>query len=128
MKNKYLRKYRKERASLKSFWARAFCAVMVFSAAETLTRADRCLAADISVLETDLRSGVHDPNPAVGTPDNVLPKGFSLQRIAEGNDPLENPSDKITLFGLLSTGAHTEPDENTYLVLDHNPGGPHPRH
>ena len=59
-------------------------------------------------------------------PANVLPKGFSLQRVPEGIEPLENPSGKITLFGFLSDGTRTEPDENTYLVLDHNPGGPTP--
>jgi hypothetical protein len=32
----------------------------------------------------------------------------------------------ITEFGNLSDGTRTEPDENTYLVLDHNPGGPTP--
>src|SRR5262249_60774779 len=32
----------------------------------------------------------------------------------------------ITRFGNLSDGSRTEPDENTYLILDHNPGGPTP--
>src|SRR4029453_5016321 len=44
--------------------------------------------------------------------------------VGEGLDALENPSGVITRFGLLSTGVRTEPDENTYLILDHNPGGP----
>ena len=42
----------------------------------------------------------------------------------EGLDLLENSSGVITKFGNLSTGGRTEPDENTYLILDHNPGGP----
>lgn len=44
--------------------------------------------------------------------------------MAEGSEPLENPRAKIKMFGLLANGTKTEPDENSYLVLDHNPGGP----
>ncbi|MGE5217557.1 MAG: alkaline phosphatase PhoX [Chloroflexota bacterium] len=84
----------------------------------------KAFAVDIQVLETQLRGGVHDANPAVGVTDNRLPTGFSLQKIAQGTDPIENPSGSITLFGLLNTGVRTEPDESTYLVLDQNPGGP----
>jgi uncharacterized protein DUF839 len=83
-------------------------------------------AAGIKILKTDLNGGVPAANPASGTPNNVLPEGFTLEEIARGTDPLENPSGVITKFGLLSTGVRTEPDENTYLVLDHNPGGPTP--
>ena len=32
----------------------------------------------------------------------------------------------ITSFGNLGDGSRTEPDENTYLILDYNPGGPTP--
>src|SRR5262249_52757473 len=32
----------------------------------------------------------------------------------------------ITTFGNLDDGTGTEPDQNTYLILDHNPGGPTP--
>src|SRR5581483_400219 len=46
--------------------------------------------------------------------------------VAQGIDLLENPSGAITQFGYLSDGTRTEPDENTYLILDHNPGGPTP--
>jgi len=42
----------------------------------------------------------------------------------DGTFPLENPSGVITSLGFLSTGTPTEPDENTYLVFDSNPGGP----
>ncbi len=118
-----VRKGRWGRGSLTRIWGHVFCAAVVLTAGTTV-RISQSFAAGASVLETPLRSGVHDANAAVGTPDNVLPKGFSLQKIAEGNDPLENPSGKITLFGLLNTGVRTEPDENTYLILDHNPGGP----
>ena len=30
----------------------------------------------------------------------------------------------ITNYGKLSNGTLTEPDENTYVVFPHNPGGP----
>ena len=123
MKNNCIRKQRREHVFLRRFWAPAFCAAMVLTAG-TVTQADHSFAAE--VLETRLRGGVQDPNPTVGTPDNVVPKGFSLQRIVEGNDPLENPSGKIMFFGLLSDGTLTEPDENTYLIFDQNPGGPTP--
>ncbi len=58
-------------------------------------------------------------------------RGFTLAFRARGIAKVENPSGLITHFGYLSDGAtqpveatKTEPDENTYLVLDHNPGGP----
>jgi len=65
-------------------------------------------------------------NPRVGSPANQLPDGFTLRSIADGDDPIENPSGVITHFGILNDAGktRTEPDENTYLVLDHNPGGP----
>jgi hypothetical protein len=92
--------------------------------AAALFSASSGLAENIKVLDTDLKGGVPSPNAAVNSPDNILPKGFTLDLIAQGIDPLENPSGVITKFGFLSTGTRTEPDENTYLVLDHNPGGP----
>jgi len=74
----------------------------------------------------NIGAGVQTVNPHVGHPDNILPPGFSLRLIAHGEDPIENPSGSITQYGFLSHGTRTEPDENTYLVLDHNPGGPTP--
>ncbi len=87
-------------------------------------------AADIRVGGTRLHGGVPAANARAGHPDNILPDGFYLNLVAQGLDPLENPSGVITNFGYLddATGhpepTKTEPDENTYLVLDHNPGGP----
>ena len=51
---------------------------------------------------------------------------LALQLVAQGSDPLENPSGVIITFGYLNdtNKTRTEPDENTYLVFDHNPGGP----
>src|SRR5437762_1021648 len=71
-------------------------------------------------------NGVTSANPREGVQPNVLDPGLVLQRVAIGTDPLENPSGVITNFGLLSDGTKTEPDENTYLVLNKNPGGPTP--
>jgi len=89
--------------------------------------------ADEKIEKTKLGGGVPSANARVGHPDNVLPEGFSLQLLAEGSDPLENPSGVITQFGFLNDSppqpieaTKTEADENTYLVLDHNPGGPTP--
>src|SRR5215813_7576929 len=95
----------------------------VLALTATLSPPHLSLAADIKVLDTRLKGGVSSPNAAVMSPDNVL-KGFTLDVIVEGIDPLENPSGVITKFGFLTDGTLTEPDENTYLVLDHNPGGP----
>ena len=68
-------------------------------------------------------SGVPAANPVMVS-DSVFSPEFEPGLVVEGIDALENPSGVITRFGLLSTGVRTEPDENTYLILDHNPGGP----
>ena len=70
-------------------------------------------------------SGVPAANPVMISP-NVLSPEFTAGLVAQGLDLLENPSGLITRFGNLSDGSRTEPDENTYLILDHNPGGPTP--
>lgn len=68
-------------------------------------------------------SGVPAANREVIT-DNVVSPEYDTALIAQGSDLLENPSDPIVRFGYLSDNSRTEPDENTYLVLEHNPGGP----
>jgi hypothetical protein len=80
-----------------------------------------------------INSSVTNANPRAGHPSNVIISGFTLQKVAEGSDPLENPSGVITNFGYLNDfppqtieRTRTEPDENTYLVFDENPGGPTP--
>jgi hypothetical protein len=73
-----------------------------------------------------IEDGVPSANLKVGTPSTVVDPDFTLNVIATGIEPLENPSGLITNFGMLSNGTLTEPDENTYLVLNHNPGGPTP--
>ncbi|HKR83980.1 MAG TPA: alkaline phosphatase PhoX [Terriglobales bacterium] len=62
----------------------------------------------------------------LGNPATVISAGFKLLPVVDGSVPIENPSGVITSFGFLSTGTPTEPDENTYLVFDSNPGGPAP--
>jgi len=80
-------------------------------------------AADNVRVFNKIVSGVPGANPEIIT-DNVLSPEFAAGLLAEGSDLLENPSSLITRFGNLSDGSRTEPDENTYLILDHNPGGP----
>lgn len=77
--------------------------------------------------------GVPFANAKSGHPDNVISPGFKVVLVAQGTDPLENPSGIITKFGVLNDAAtqrfeatRTEPDENLYLVFDHNLGGPTP--
>jgi hypothetical protein len=71
-------------------------------------------------------NGVPAANPKEGVQPTIVGPGLALVPLARGTDPLENPSGVITHFGLLSDLTKTEPDENTYLVLSRNPGGPTP--
>src|SRR5262245_52808350 len=88
-----------------------------------VTMAASNAAADHVRVFNEKVSGVPAANP-VAIADNVYSPEFSPALTVEGLDLLENPSGPITKFGNLSTGGRTEPDENTYLILDHNPGGP----
>jgi len=81
----------------------------------------------------EIVAGVPAANPRSGSPDTIVAPGFDLNVVAQGSDSLENPSGVITKFGFLNDfppqifeATKTEPDENTYLILDHNPGGPTP--
>lgn len=79
--------------------------------------------AGIRVLGSPVQ-GVPSANPVEVTDTDISP-GFGLDLIQQGLDLLENPADPISRFGYLAdVTTRTEPDENTYLVLDHNPGGP----
>lgn len=64
--------------------------------------------------------------PAPSEQPNRIGNNLALQLVAQGSDPLENPSGVIITLGYLNDAnkTRTEPDENTYLVFDHNPGGP----
>jgi hypothetical protein len=89
------------------------------------TMAASTAAADNLKVFNERVSGVPAANP-VAIADNVYSPEFAPALVVEGIDLLENPSGVITEFGHLSDGTNTEPDENTYLILDHNPGGPTP--
>jgi hypothetical protein len=89
------------------------------------TMAASTAAADQLRVFNERVSGVPAANP-VAVADNVYSPEFTPGLVAEGLDLLENPSGLITRFGNLGDGTITHPDENTYLILDHNPGGPTP--
>ena len=62
---------------------------------------------------------------------SVVAPGFILSPIIDGHEELENPSGPIRTFGNLSLGAeagdkktNTSPDQNIYVELSANPGGP----
>jgi hypothetical protein len=87
----------------------------------------------LAVGSNKIDSEVSFANARFGHPSNAIASGFTLQKIAQGSDPLENPSGIITKFGFLNDfppqtiePTRTEPDENTYLIFDENPGGPTP--
>jgi hypothetical protein len=69
-----------------------------------------------------IRNSVPSANARVGIPATVIARGFKFRTLAVGVDSLENPSAKITHYGLLADGTRTEPDQNLYLVLQHVSG------
>jgi len=73
-----------------------------------------------------ITKGVNFAKKRVGHPVSKVAPGFRLQQVVVGTNAIENPSGVITNFGVLADGTLTEPDENTYLVFDKNPGGPVP--
>jgi hypothetical protein len=73
----------------------------------------------------------HEPSaiaPGSGEQANDIRDGFSLSQLVHGPDSLENsPTGSAQRYGWLGdpqASANTEPDENTYLDLGSNPGGP----
>lgn len=72
-------------------------------------------------------------NLRVGHPATRIAPPFHLKVLAQGSDPLENPSGVISQYGYLNDfppqpveATKTEPDENTYLVFPKGLGGPTP--
>jgi hypothetical protein len=98
------------------------CALVAICVALVTMAASKAAADNLRVFNKRV-SGVPTANPVMVS-DNVLSPEFTAGLVAEGLDLLENPSGLITQFGNLSDDSRTEPDENTYLILDHNPGGP----
>ena len=88
-------------------------------------------AETVALTLKSLGDGVPNAQPRVDHRPTLTAPNFSLRLVAQGTDALENPSGVITNFGFLNDtsiqpveATKTEPDENTYLVLDQNPGGP----
>jgi hypothetical protein len=85
-----------------------------------------------AVAVAQIVSGVPNAQPRSGSPANVMANGFTLQRLVNGNDNLENPAGIFSRYGYLDDSTlqtdgqptKTEPDQNTYLVTSRNPGGP----
>ena len=98
------------------------CALVASTIAFATMAASNAAADQVRVFNERV-SGVPAANPEIVT-DNAISPEFTPDLVAEGTDLLENPSGVITRLGNLSDGSRTEPDENTYLILDHNPGGP----
>jgi len=73
-----------------------------------------------------ITTSVNKAKQRVGTPPSTSAPGFRLKLLVNKDFPLENPSGDITSFGELATGVGTEPDQNTYIVFNSNPGGPVP--
>jgi Bacterial protein of unknown function (DUF839) len=102
------------------------CALVAISIALVTIAASKAAADNVRVFNKRA-SGVPAANPVVLS-DNVLSPEFTAGLVSQGSDLLENPSGLITRFGNLSDDTRTEHDENTYLILDHNPGGPTPNY
>src|SRR6266513_2142196 len=101
----------------------SFAAVAVAVALATMA-ASNAAAEKVRVFNETV-IGVPAANPVVIS-ENILSPEFTPGLVVEGIDLLENASGIITQYGYLSDGTNTEPDQNTYLILDHNPGGPTP--
>ena len=99
-----------------------------------LTRFSVCLAALVAAtsvlhaIRVEIDDSVPNANPRVGFPDNVIIDDYQLERIAQGSDPLENPTGIFTKFGILNDAnqTKTEPDQNTYVEFENGLPGPTP--
>jgi hypothetical protein len=100
------------------------CSLVVTTIALAAMVGSNAAADNVRVFKEKV-SGVPAANPVAISP-NVLSPEFTAGLVDQGADVLENPSGVITSFGNLEDGTRTEPDENTYLILDHNLGGPKP--
>src|SRR6266478_3895834 len=72
-----------------------------------------------------VEDGVPSANlKGITTSLTLIDPDFRTSLLATRTDTLENPSGVITNYGMLSNGTLTEADQNTYVVLQDNPGGP----
>jgi hypothetical protein len=90
-----------------------------------------CLALSALPVRADGVGTIEDGVPlanskGITTAQTFIDPDFRTRLLATGTDPLENPSGVITRYGMLSNGTLTEPDQNLYLELRNNPGGPDP--
>jgi len=100
------------------------CSLLAVTVALVTMAASNAAADHVRVFNEKV-SGVPAANPVAISPNALSPE-FTAGLVEQGADLLENSSGVITSFGNLDDGSRTEPDENTYLILDHNPGGPTP--
>lgn len=109
-----------------SFTHGSFHQILTAAACGVTCLALNASAESLKLDGTVLHSGVPEALQRTNSPENVLAAGFSLELVAQGVELLENPSGIITHLGFLSdtNSTKTEPDENIYLTLNHNPGGP----
>ncbi len=76
-----------------------------------------------------IASGVPGTNSTVGSSPSLVAPGFGTKIVAEGYDPLENPTGIFKSYGYLDDNpdplarTRTEPDQNLYLKASHV-GGP----
>lgn len=103
-------------------------------ASAMLCIAGQASAGDFSYVDDTVSSA----NPREGVQYNRISRDLTKTLVIAGENPIENPSGIIRYFGFLADGAisakeiaggakaatRTEPDKNTYLVLERNPGGP----
>jgi hypothetical protein len=110
--------------TLKNLLQAKSCSLVAITIALAAMAASNAAADQLRVFNEKV-SGVPAANPVAISPNALSPE-FTADLVNQGADVLENPSGVIASFGNLDDGSRTEPDENTYLILDHNPGGPTP--
>jgi hypothetical protein len=73
-----------------------------------------------------ITTGVPTANAPSGAPATVLAGGFTSNIVAKGSDVLENPAGIYQAYGYLGDASHTrtEPDQNTYVYVPGDVGGP----
>ena len=84
------------------------------------------------VAVAQIATGVSNPQPRSGSPANVLAAGYEAIGFSSGSFPTATGTGIFKSYGFLDDHAtqasgldtKTEPDQNTYLVTDNNPGGP----
>src|SRR5262245_18383937 len=90
------------------------CSLAVTTIALATIGASTAVGDDVKIFSDNV-SGVPAAHPVAITYYVYSPE-FAPALVVDGIDLLENPSGLITLFGNLSDGSRTEPDENTYLI------------